>query len=95
MVLREENRRVLSDRGYVAYLTSPISLLAERTRKDRRRPLLRGVDPAVTLETFARERGPLYESVADCTFMTNGSSIQKVAREVAQWHRDAIEKVES
>ena len=34
VVLREENRRVLSNRGYVAYLTSPISLLAERTRKD-------------------------------------------------------------
>ena len=95
VVLREENRRVLSNRGYVAYLTSPISLLAERTRKDRRRPLLRDVDPAATLETFARERGPLYESVADCTFMTDGSSIRKVAREVAQWYRDAIEKAES
>ena len=95
VVLREENRRVLSNRGYVAYLTSPISLLAERTRKDRRRPLLRDGDPAVTLEAFARERGPLYESVADRTFMTDGSSIRKVAREVAQWHRDALEKAES
>ncbi|HBP15554.1 MAG TPA: shikimate kinase I, partial [Gammaproteobacteria bacterium] len=92
VVLREENRRVLSDRGYVAYLTSPISLLAERTRKDRRRPLLQDVDPAATLEAFARERGPLYESVADRTFVSDGSSIRKVAREVAQWHRDAIGK---
>jgi len=37
----------------------------------------------------------LYESVADRTFMTDGSSIRKVAREVAQWHRDALEKAES
>ncbi|MEE3278834.1 MAG: shikimate kinase AroK [Pseudomonadota bacterium] len=92
VVLREENRRVLSDRGYVAYLTSPIGLLAERTRRDRRRPLLKDADHATTLEAFARERGPLYESVADRTFVSDGSSIRKVAREVAQWHRDVIGK---
>ena len=90
VVLREENRDVLSDRGYVAYLTSPISLLADRTRKDRRRPLLRDVDPVTTLETFARERGPLYESIADRTFVTDGSSVRIVAREVADWHRESI-----
>ncbi|GIT39383.1 MAG: hypothetical protein Ct9H300mP8_05790 [Gammaproteobacteria bacterium] len=56
VVLREENRHVLSDRGHVAYLTSPVSLLAERTRKDRRRPLLRDVDPATTLETSRAKR---------------------------------------
>ena len=90
VVLREENRHVLSDRGHVAYLTSPVSLLAERTRKDRRRPLLRDVDPATTLETFARERGPLYESIADRTFVTGGSSVRKIAQEVAEWHRESI-----
>ncbi|MFP6795769.1 MAG: shikimate kinase AroK [Pseudomonadales bacterium] len=95
VVLREENRRVLSDRGFVAYLTSPISLLVERTRKDTRRPMLRDKDPVATLKGFARERGPLYESVADRTFVTDGSSVRNVAREVARWHRDAIGKAGS
>ena len=90
VVLREENRHVLSDRGHVAYLTSPVNLLAERTRKDPRRPLLRDVDPATTLETFARERGPLYERIADRTFVTGGSSVRKIAQEVAEWHRESI-----
>ena len=39
VVLREENRRHLAERGTVVFLDSPIDRLVERTRRDRRRYL--------------------------------------------------------
>lgn len=63
-VLRETNRAVLRERGIVIYLRSGIDLIVERTRSDRRRPLLQVDDVREQIETLTAERGPLYDSVA-------------------------------
>ena len=63
-VLREANRTLLRERGTVVYLQSGVDLILERTRSDRRRPLLQVDDVRERIETLTAERGPLYESVA-------------------------------
>jgi len=83
VVLREENRRRLAERGAVVLLESPVERLIERTRNDRKRPLLRAGNPRETLERLARERGPLYESIADLRFVADRRSAAALTRDIA------------
>jgi shikimate kinase len=90
VVVREENRRHLRERGTVIFLDSPLESLVERTRRDRRRPLLRdAADPLATFERLAGERQHLYESIADYRFFASRGSPHALAREIArQLRRD-------
>ena len=45
IILSEENRELLSSRGTVFYLATPIYVQIERTAKDKDRPLLKDGDP--------------------------------------------------
>lgn len=83
-VLREENRRVLAERGIVVFLETPLERLVDRTRNDRKRPLLRGGNARATLERLIRERGPLYESIADYRFCGDRRSAKALAKEIAE-----------
>lgn len=65
VVLNPENREMLMRRGTVVYLNVPPRILWERTRNDKGRPLLQVPNPRERLESFFRERDPLYREVAD------------------------------
>jgi shikimate kinase len=82
-VLRPENRRHLAERGTVIFLETPIERLLDRTRYDRKRPLLRGGNARATLERLFRERGPLYESIASYRFCGDRRSAKALAEEIA------------
>ena len=69
-VLREENRQLLSENGFVIYLHCDVDKLLERTRRDSQRPLLNTQDPKERLETLFDQRKPLYISIADFTIDT-------------------------
>lgn len=64
-VVNPENRELLSERGFVVYLKTPVDLQLKRLRHDIERPLLQAPDRRKRLEGLAAERNPLYESVAD------------------------------
>jgi shikimate kinase len=81
-VLRPENRAVLASRGIVIHLDSPLERLVERTRKDRKRPLLKHGNPRDTLARLAAERGPLYSEIAHYRFMTDRQGARTLAREI-------------
>jgi shikimate kinase len=83
VVLREENRRNLAARGVVVFLDSPIDKLIQRTRHDKRRPLLQRGDPRATFERLAQERAPLYASIADYRFCADRHSARTLAKEIA------------
>ena len=87
-VLREANRLVLAERGVVIHLDSPIERLVERTRKDRKRPLLRQSNPREVLTRLAAERGPLYREIADYRFVTDRQGAKTLAREIESRLRD-------
>ena len=82
IILSDSNREMLSSRGTVFYLSTPISVQIERTSKDKDRPLLKNGDPEEILTRLQKERKNLYESVSDHVIDTENKSSQEVASEI-------------
>ena len=83
-VLDSDNRTRLRSRGFAIYLDAPLDLLAERTSRDRGRPLLDTPDPRATLGRILHERDPLYRQVADLVVKTNQGTAKYVVREIVK-----------
>lgn len=81
-VMHPCSRRLLAARGIVIHLESPLRRLVERTRRDRKRPLLQGGDAGQVLERLQRERAPLYREIADYSFVTDRQGPKVLAREI-------------
>ena len=56
IILSDSNRELLSSRGTVFYLSTPISVQIERTSKDKDRPLLKNGDPEEILTRLQKNR---------------------------------------
>ena len=82
IILSESNRELLSSRGTVFYLATPIAVQLERTSKDKDRPLLKDGDPGKILKELHLARENLYEEVADYIVNTEGKSSQEVSAEI-------------
>ena len=82
IVLSKINRELLSSRGTVFYLSTPISTQVERTSKDKDRPLLKNGDPSQILTKLHEEREDLYKNVSDHIISTENKSSQEVAAEI-------------
>ena len=83
-VLRPDNRRHLAARGFVIYLQCSPEQQAERTARDRNRPLLQQGDPLERLRTLMKERDPLYRETADMIVSTEHRSSTAVTKEIQQ-----------
>ena len=82
IVLSKSNRELLSSRGTVFYLSTPISIQVVRTSKDKDRPLLKNDDPEKILTKLHEERKELYETVSDHIIETENKSSQEVASQI-------------
>ena len=82
IILSETNREMLSSRGTVFYLATPIEAQLERTSKDKDRPLLKDGDPGEILKNLHTARESLYEEVSDYIVDTEGKSSQDVSSEI-------------
>lgn len=81
------NRSYLSTRGVVIYLKTTIDKQLIRTKRDKRRPLLRssvlfGKNIRALLESLAIERNPLYEEIADITVSTDEQNVRFVVNKI-------------
>jgi shikimate kinase len=84
-VLRQANRKHLSERGTAFYLYTDLKVLLERTRKDKNRPLLHGEEsPEVILKRLIQQRDPLYRQTADHIIDTGKSSIRGVIKAIIE-----------
>jgi len=82
-VISPKNRNLLAARGTVVYLETSIEQQLERTRRDKKRPLLQNNDnPRKTFEDLRAEREPMYLEISDYTFSTNSSTVKSVARTI-------------
>jgi shikimate kinase len=81
-VIDDDNRRLLAERGVVAYLETSIDQQLERTRHARHRPLLNDTDPEQKLRELMVRRAALYAEIAKITVSTNGRRVQLVAEEI-------------
>ena len=84
-VLREENRRLLAGMGTVVYLETSVKQQLSRTRRDRKRPLLRSGDREQILGDLLAVRDPLYREVADLVVRTDGRGAKSVVREILEF----------
>lgn len=71
VVMRETNRHHLKARGTVVYLDTPVEQQYERTKHDKKRPLLHNDNPKEVLENLFAIRDPLYREIADLVISTN------------------------
>lgn len=78
IVVREENRRILNDAGYVVFLQVTAYEAASRIRDVSTRPLFGDLENA---QRVNRERQKLYRLVADAAIDTAGKDAPRVARE--------------
>lgn len=86
-ILREENRKTLSDSGIVVYLLCRPEHQYERIRWDKNRPLIQTENPQQKLKDLFRIRDPLYRSVADYIVNTEGRPASQVANQIKKIYR--------
>lgn len=79
IVLREENREILKQNGFVVYLQVTAEQAVERVSDVSTRPLFKDLETA--RKTIAG-RLPMYEDVASVSIDTAGKSINVVAQEI-------------
>jgi shikimate kinase len=80
---RAENRRSLAEHGFVVYLYTSIGRQAERTARDRKRPLLQNGDPAAVLKELMERRDPLYRETADLVVSTDTRNARAMVQDLA------------
>lgn len=83
IVLRADNRRLLSQGATVVYLRSSPEDLARRLRHDRQRPLLQVANPLAKLRELYRVRDPLYREVAHFSVETGRPSVALLTQTIA------------
>lgn len=81
-VLREDNRRVLRERGLVVYLQSTVDEIVRRTRRDTARPLLQTENPRARIEQLLSEREPLYRQTAHLSFQSGITNPKKLVKRI-------------
>ncbi len=84
VVLRDENRHVLRERGFVVFLNASTEQLYRRTRRDKRRPLLQVEDRRAVIDRLRREREPLFREVADLVLEVGGQNSQRATAELLE-----------
>jgi shikimate kinase len=81
-ILDSDNRRWLSERGFVVYLYAGVEQQIARTERTDNRPLLQGGDRRDTLQRLFLIRDPLYREIADLVINTDGRNARTLAREI-------------
>ncbi|MGA0900552.1 MAG: shikimate kinase [Luteolibacter sp.] len=61
VVLREQNRKLLRDLGFVVWLRASAKEIFRRTASSKHRPLLQTHDPEAVIHTMMTERDALYK----------------------------------
>lgn len=89
-ILREENRRLLKENGFVVYLQCSVDKILERTRRDTQRPLLNTENPRERIETLLAERERFYISCADFKIDTGALQSKAVVNLILEAHQAAI-----
>ncbi len=70
VVLRESNRTLLRELGFVVQLTASEETIYERVSRNQKRPLLHTADPRATVREMLAARQALYDAAAQFTVDT-------------------------
>lgn len=88
IIIHQENRQLMRDRGLVVLLDARVSTQAARTRVTHHRPALQGVDRAEVLGGMYEQRETLYRETAHLSVSTDGKRVRAVAEDLLAMLRD-------
>lgn len=78
IILRESNRKLLRELGFVVWLKATPEEILERTSRNNHRPLLQTKDPKGAVARLMAERDSLYRDTAHLELDTKGLDIEEV-----------------
>jgi shikimate kinase len=87
-ILREENRKVLKENGFIVYLQCSVDKILQRTKRDNQRPLLNTADPRERIEKLFAEREGYYLACADFTIETSTMQSKAVVQNILNEYND-------
>lgn len=82
VILKESNRKLLKENGFVVYLQCSIDKILQRTKRDTQRPLLHTDDPRKKIETLFSQREEFYLSCADFKIETSTMQSKMVVQQI-------------
>jgi shikimate kinase len=83
-VIDSENQHNLRTNGFIVFLNTSVDQQYERTRRDRKRPLLQHQDPRSVLTELMAIREPIYRNIADFIISTDHRRPKSVVKEVVK-----------
>ncbi len=83
-ILKEQNRKVLNENGFVVYLQCSVDKILQRTKRDNQRPLLNTENPRARIEKLFTEREVFYLSCADFKIETSAMQSKTVVQNILQ-----------
>ncbi len=90
IILREQNRTLLRELGFVVWLAASENVIFERVSRNTRRPLLQTENPRETVAKLFGARRALYEEAAQFTLDTSALSHAEAAEAVIAEARRAF-----
>ena len=82
--LREENRAILKEAGYVIFLKITPDEAYKRLKDDTDRPLLQVSNPKEKIAELLAFRNPIYEAAADYVLLEDNKSLEDVFYELSE-----------
>jgi shikimate kinase len=79
VVLREANRALLYELGFVVGLTADEEVIFERVSRNSKRPLLQTKNPRETMRSLLNDRAGMYEAAAQFTVDTSRLTYEQIA----------------
>ena len=92
IVIREENRAVLKDGGFVIWLRASPEAIYDRCMRNQNRPLLDNDDPLGTITKLLGEREGLYRETADFEVNTSDLTVDEIVHGITESARIAFSK---
>lgn len=89
IVLREENRQLLRELGFVVWLVAQPETILERTSRNKERPLLQTADPLDTIRAMLSQRDASYRESAHLALETTNLDFSEITTgiiECARYH---------
>ena len=90
MPVREENRQLLRELGYVVYLKASAETIYERVKEDTKRPLLQCEDPLSRIRDMMEQRREAYESTAHYIVQVDTYKQQELAEIIQERYRKML-----
>ncbi|MDH3220177.1 MAG: shikimate kinase AroK [Gammaproteobacteria bacterium] len=89
-VLREENQKLLKQKGFIVFLDTTVNQQMQRLARDKKRPLLQTENPRERLESLLQERRPIYLDLADLVVKTDKRVAWRLAADIISQLPDSL-----